>query len=200
MPHRPPGLSRRHRTRCRVHTSFMVRAGINNAMQTQRLIEFMQRAMPPMATLPMAAGAAAGADRRRRRPAPASVARSRRIASSRTVSFDLGEVRRIKSVVDGATVNDAVLAVVAGAMRRYLWSRTSCRDPLVVMAPISIRSADEKSAGAGNRVSGMTPLDRRRGRPARAVAHRPHDDAGEQGDGDAVPARIADFNQFVPGR
>ena len=35
-------------------------------------------------------------------------------------SFDLGEIRRIKSAVEGATVNDVVLAVCGGALARYL--------------------------------------------------------------------------------
>ena len=69
----------------------MMRAGINNAMQTQRFIEFMQRAMPPMATFPAAGQPQmpqmTPVPQPGRRPAPASVGRSRRIASSRTVAL-----------------------------------------------------------------------------------------------------------------
>ena len=175
-----------------------MRAGINNAMQTQRFIEFMQRAIPPMATFPTPGQPQV--------PQPTSAPRTRfsgTVTAHRVVenrSFDLGEVRRIKSVVDGATVNDAVLAVVAGAMRRYLESTNELpTDPLVVMAPISIRSADEKGA-LGNRVSGMTlpiptneadPLERLR------TVHTTTQASKEMAN--AVPAKtLADFNQFVP--
>src|SRR5204863_4732622 len=96
-----------------------------------------------------------------RRPAPTTAPRTRfsgMVTAHRVVegrSFDLGEVRRIKSAVPGATVNDAVLAIVAGALRRYLDAKGELpADPLIVMAPISIRTEEEKGA-QGNRVSAM---------------------------------------------
>jgi diacylglycerol O-acyltransferase / wax synthase len=175
----------------------MMRAGVNNATQPQRFVEFMQRAMPLMSVYPGAAP---------RVPAPVAAPRTRfngTVTAHRVVenrSFDLGEVRRIKSAVPGATINDAVLAVVAGALRRYLESKNELPgDPLVVMAPISIRSDEEKGA-MGNRVSAMMlpiptnvadPVERLR------VVHTTTQETKEMAG--AIPAKtLIDFNQFIP--
>jgi diacylglycerol O-acyltransferase / wax synthase len=75
------------------------------------------------------------------------------------VRADLEELKRIKNAV-GGTVNDVVLAVVAGALGRYLRARGySTQDlELRAMVPISVRTADEQGA-LGNRVSSfMAPL------------------------------------------
>jgi WS/DGAT/MGAT family acyltransferase len=70
---------------------------------------------------------------------------------------EIGAVRRRL----GGTVNDVVLAVVAGALRRYL-KRTRQTDPdslhVKVMAPVSVRDASERGR-LGNRVSAwLVPL------------------------------------------
>ena len=75
------------------------------------------------------------------------------------VRADLSELKRIKNLA-GGTVNDVVLAAVAGALGRYLRARGhSTRDlALRAMVPISVRGADEHGA-LGNRVSAiMAPL------------------------------------------
>src|SRR5205085_4303554 len=56
----------------------------------------------------------------------------------------------------GGTVNDVVLAVVAGAMRRWLRSRGVRTEGLELRAlvPMSIRTEAEMSAG-GNRIAAM---------------------------------------------
>jgi WS/DGAT/MGAT family acyltransferase len=176
----------------------MVRAGINNTMQTQRFVEFMQRAMPPMATLP------GTGQPQMPQPTPAPRTRFSGVVTAHRVvenrSFDLHEVRRIKSAVNGATINDAVLAIVAGAMRRYLESKNELpTDPLVVMAPISIRAADEKGA-LGNRVSGMTlPIPTNEADPVERlrIVHTTAQASKEMAS--AVPAKtLTDFNQFIP--
>ncbi|MGH2952635.1 MAG: WS/DGAT/MGAT family O-acyltransferase [Solirubrobacterales bacterium] len=75
------------------------------------------------------------------------------------VRADLGELKRVKNAA-GGTVNDVVLAAVAGALGRYLRSRGHSTHELELraMVPISVRSADEEGA-LGNRVSSfMAPL------------------------------------------
>jgi WS/DGAT/MGAT family acyltransferase len=75
------------------------------------------------------------------------------------VPADLDELKRIKNAA-GATVNDVVLAVVAGALGRYLRSHGHSTQELELraMVPISVRAADEHGA-LGNRVSSfMAPL------------------------------------------
>jgi WS/DGAT/MGAT family acyltransferase len=71
-------------------------------------------------------------------------------------SFSLDEIRAIKSRVDGATVNDVVVSVCGGALRRYLESRGELpEESLVAMAPISARP-DQMRKAAGNMVSTMS--------------------------------------------
>jgi diacylglycerol O-acyltransferase / wax synthase len=75
------------------------------------------------------------------------------------VQADLAGIKRVKDQV-GGTVNDVVLAAVAGAVGRFLRSRGhSTRElELRAMVPISVRTADERGA-LGNRVSSfMAPL------------------------------------------
>ena len=70
-------------------------------------------------------------------------------------SLSLPDVKMIKNAF-GVTVNDVVLGLCAGSLKRYLDGRGEAVDgPLVAMVPISVRSDDEKGAG-GNRVSSMT--------------------------------------------
>lgn len=71
------------------------------------------------------------------------------------VQLSLSQIKAIKSSRQGLTVNDVVLAICAGATRRYL---EACGDlpaeSLVAMAPVSRRGQDEKGL-AGNKVSSM---------------------------------------------
>jgi WS/DGAT/MGAT family acyltransferase len=70
--------------------------------------------------------------------------------------FSLAEIKEIRTRLAGATVNDVVVAVVGGAMRKYLKSINELpRESLVCMAPISVRQPGEKNA-LGNQVSAMT--------------------------------------------
>ena len=73
--------------------------------------------------------------------------------------LSLSEVQAVRDAVPGATVNDVILTVVGGALRRFLDEQHELpADPVVAMAPISIRSAEDSSASgeaAGNRVSMM---------------------------------------------
>ncbi len=71
------------------------------------------------------------------------------------VRSDLEEFKRIKNALTG-TVNDVVLAVVAGALRRWLGSRGVRTDGLELRAlvPVSIRAEDEHGA-LGNRIAAV---------------------------------------------
>lgn len=71
------------------------------------------------------------------------------------VVLPLAGIKAIKDAAAGSTVNDVVLAVCAGALREYLLSRGELPDePLVAMAPVSVRGGHEKS-DLGNRVTAM---------------------------------------------
>ncbi|MDM0047410.1 wax ester/triacylglycerol synthase family O-acyltransferase [Variovorax sp. J22R115] len=71
-----------------------------------------------------------------------------------SVTFDLAEVKQIKSVVPGATVNDALIAVIGGAMRRYLDSKGELPDrSLLTLAPVNTRQEGTEETASGNNVS-----------------------------------------------
>ncbi len=71
------------------------------------------------------------------------------------VRGDLATLKRIKDAL-GGTVNDVVLAVVAGALRRWLHSRGIRTEGLELRAlvPMSIRAEDEHGQ-LGNRIAAM---------------------------------------------
>jgi diacylglycerol O-acyltransferase len=79
------------------------------------------------------------------------------ITPHRAVAFArvrLSDIRRVRAAF-GVKVNDVVLAVVSGALRRYLVGISDLpRAPLIAMCPISVRSEDERGR-PDNRVSGM---------------------------------------------
>jgi len=87
--------------------------------------------------------------------APASIF-NQPIASAKTFwgkNFEFDRIRAIRKAVPGITVNDVVLAICAGGLRRYLANRDELpAKPLVAMAPISVRADEENS---GNQVSAM---------------------------------------------
>lgn len=69
------------------------------------------------------------------------------------LTMNLDEIKQVKNRL-GGTVNDVVLATVAGAVRRFLGRRrVSCKHiDFRVMAPVSMRTEDERGT-LGNRVS-----------------------------------------------
>ena len=70
------------------------------------------------------------------------------------LSLDLEEVKRVKNAA-GGTVNDVVMALSTGALRRWLIDHDALPEaPLVAAVPVSIRKESEKGS-AGNKVSTM---------------------------------------------
>jgi len=60
-----------------------------------------------------------------------------------TRRFTIDEFKSIRALVDGATINDAVLAVCGGAMKRYLDDKGELPEAsLTAIAPFYIRGAD----------------------------------------------------------
>lgn len=71
------------------------------------------------------------------------------------VVLSLDRVKALKNAADGATVNDVVLAICAGALRRFLLAKGELpAKPLVAMTPVSVRP-DEHRQSMGNYVSAM---------------------------------------------
>ncbi len=68
--------------------------------------------------------------------------------------ISLDDVKSVRKVL-GGTVNDIILAVCAGALRRWFDDRGEVLDrSLVAMCPISIRTEDQRGS-LGNQVSSM---------------------------------------------
>jgi WS/DGAT/MGAT family acyltransferase len=69
-------------------------------------------------------------------------------------SVDLATVKMVKNAF-GVSVNDVVMAMCAGALRRWLLDHDALPDqPLIAMIPVSVRDPSAKGA-LGNRVSAM---------------------------------------------
>ncbi|MBW2280934.1 MAG: wax ester/triacylglycerol synthase family O-acyltransferase [Deltaproteobacteria bacterium] len=114
-------------------------------------------------------------------------------------SISLEDVKEIKNKL-GVTVNDVVMALCAGALRRYLLQQNELPpEPLVAMVPVSVRSDDDKQA-LGNQISAMTaslhthiaePIERiKRIHESMRIAKEQHQ---------ALPATLLqDFAQFAP--
>jgi diacylglycerol O-acyltransferase / wax synthase len=71
------------------------------------------------------------------------------------VEFELAQIKAMKNVLPNTTINDVILAVCSGAFRKYLLIHEKLpQKSLIAMAPISVRSDDQKQA-MGNQVSAM---------------------------------------------
>jgi len=132
-------------------------------------------------------------------------------------SFDLGEIKAIKNhfsvvlderitvndritVSDRITINDIVMAVCAGALRRYLDRHESLTDqPLVAAVPVSIRTGDEEDMWT-NRVSSVfSQLPTHIEDSAERVRFSHEAMQSAKGSFDLVPAEsMVDFAQFTP--
>ncbi len=79
------------------------------------------------------------------------------IGPHRTVAFarvPLDTVKQVKTALD-VKVNDVVLAICTGTLRRYLERHDALPDiPLVSVVPVSVRTEDQAHTG-GNKVSAM---------------------------------------------
>jgi WS/DGAT/MGAT family acyltransferase len=114
-------------------------------------------------------------------------------------SLPLAEVKAVKNA-HGVTVNDVVVALCAGALRRWLVANDALPDePLVAQIPISVRTP-EQAGTYGNRIMLMTvpllttmsdPIERLR------ATHDALDEMklSQQG----MPAALlSDANRFIP--
>ncbi len=114
-------------------------------------------------------------------------------------STPLADVKAVKNAL-GATVNDVVMAMCAGGLRRWLEAHDALPDePLVAMVPVSIRTGEEVERWT-NRVSAIfavIPTDEPD--PLKRVEKVHHSMVDAKQLFDAVPAEeLADFAAFPP--
>ncbi|MAG33107.1 MAG: wax ester/triacylglycerol synthase family O-acyltransferase [Deltaproteobacteria bacterium] len=75
-----------------------------------------------------------------------------------SVTLDFAELRAIKNTLPGATINDVMLAIVSGALRKYLESEGELpRASLTCGCPIDVRDPSERGTG-GNVIGFMGVL------------------------------------------
>jgi WS/DGAT/MGAT family acyltransferase len=115
------------------------------------------------------------------------------------INVPLDDVKKIKNAVPGATVNDAAISIVGGALRKYLKAHNELPDQsLAAMAPVNVRSDKDKTGG--NIVSTMTvqvrsdienPMERLQ------AVHESSSKAKELTN--AIGAKtMTDYTQFIP--
>ncbi|HEX7323564.1 MAG TPA: wax ester/triacylglycerol synthase family O-acyltransferase [Mycobacterium sp.] len=127
---------------------------------------------------------------------------NRRIGPHRRFAFTSLPLSDVKAVKDalGVTVNDVVLALSAGALRRWLAAAEDLpAEPLLAMVPVSVRTP-EQAGTFGNRVSAMIvplPTDEP---DARQRVVRVSDVMRSAKDRHrAIPANLMqDANHFIP--
>ena len=110
----------------------------------------------------------------------------------------LAEIKSVKNAL-GVTVNDVVMALCAGALRRWLIDHDALPDdPLIAAVPVSVRT-EEQQGTHGNRVSMMLavlPTQLADPRDRLQAVHQAMRAAKEQHD--ALPANLlADVTQFA---
>ena len=177
----------------------LTRTMFNNVIYPFRLGRVMGESVPAMARLRQELQA-------REFKTPALVPRTRfngtvtahRVLDGR--SFDLETIRAMKKAVKGATVNDVVLAICGGSLRKYLQDKRELpRESLLAMAPISVRTKAQRGTG-GNQVSAMVV-------PLHTEIHHPLERLNAVHEGavqskaltQAVGARLlTDYGQFIP--
>lgn len=80
------------------------------------------------------------------------------ITGHRSIAFTdlpLDEIKAVKNAVPGATVNDVVLALCGGALRRYLADRGELpTSSLIATVPVSVHGASRRGGGR-NKVSSL---------------------------------------------
>ena len=95
-------------------------------------------------------GLAAGGPSCPKSPFNVEIGRDRKVA---WVKADLDRLKRAREPVEGSTVNDVVLSVVAGALRRFMEKRgDDVPQHLVALVPVSIRRPEQEH-DMGNRIS-----------------------------------------------
>lgn len=132
----------------------MTRTAWNNFTQPLRMMEVWAKAAPAMRRL---AETVASQSRQSNMVVPRTRFNAKitphRVFDARQYPIDA--LRAIKSRVEGATINDVVLTLVGGALRRYLQAHDELPDSsLIAMAPINVRTEAEKHT-EGNQVAAM---------------------------------------------
>ncbi|CAE7455061.1 unnamed protein product [Symbiodinium microadriaticum] len=115
----------------------LLRAWLNNLVQPFRFARVLQEAAPELLRI--------GSEVTESMPRNTGVPRTRfntTISPHRVVdgrAFPLDDLKAIRDCVDGATINDVVIAICGGAMRHYLDRKSELpSETLTLMAPVAV--------------------------------------------------------------
>ncbi len=180
------------------------RAYLNNLAQPMKFMRVMAESVPASTRLLATIGEDAI-----RMPSPiGDVPQTRfngEVSGHRVVngiSVDLSDIREMKNAVRGATVNDVVIAITGGALRRYLEARGElpADKSLITLSPVSVRSDAANARNGGNEVAGMlASLGTDIADPLQRLEAVRNSTADSKELTNAVGARLmTDFSQFIP--
>ncbi len=181
----------------------LMRAHVNNLSQPMRMLKLLAEAMPAQARF-----FAVLSDEAFRTPSPLGDVPTTRfngnISGRRVVngiSYDLADLRAMREQIQGVTVNDMVLALTGGALRRYLAAKNELPEaPLVTMAPVSTRRREMAGVSSGNEVTGMlASLATHESDPRARLAAVHASTQNSKALTNAIGARLlGEYQQFVP--
>lgn len=73
------------------------------------------------------------------------------------VTLPLDKLKQVKNLVEGATINDAVIAIIGGGLRKYLTRHKELpTQSMIAMAPVNLRSKDSNADSPGNNITAMS--------------------------------------------
>lgn len=76
-----------------------------------------------------------------------------------SIGVELKDMKVVRGVVKGSTINDIILAICAGALRKYLGHHKELpSESLRAFVPINVRSPKSNNDQPGNNISTMAPL------------------------------------------
>ncbi|WP_306250815.1 wax ester/triacylglycerol synthase family O-acyltransferase [Parvularcula sp. IMCC14364] len=136
----------------------LMRAAVNNARSPVRMTQAVMRSSPQISRALINAGRA----RIRKTGGVPKTVFNGKVGQQKVFDatrFKLSDVKIIRTAYPEAKVNDVVLAVCSGGVRRYLKSKDALpSESLVTTAPINTRGNDgaDGVAGGGNNISAMT--------------------------------------------
>ncbi len=117
-----------------------------------------------------------------------------------TALLSLQRVKKLRHAVSGATLNDVVLTICTGALRRYLLEKDELPEkPLVAMVPVSTRTENERE-DMGNQVSAMlVQLPTTEDNPIKQLAKiHQHTQQGKSYQNAIGAKQLIDYAEFIP--
>lgn len=122
-----------------------------------------------------------------------------RVHDSRT--FTLADIREIRTLERGSTVNDVVVSIVGGALRKYLEAHGELPEAsLIAGCPISIRAEADQGAAGNQAIFAMVDLGTNVKDPVERLRQVREITSAKKEFTHAVPAGVlTDYAQYVPG-